>query len=87
MLKKWRLDHEYRVLCAADFASDARISSAASLLALSRAGVVIDNASIDAVVDTLGTFAEEHQLSPEEVQAALVCNEPVLQFGIGETHV
>lgn len=78
MFKCWKLDQEYQELCAQQYAKDVRVSEAASLLVLSHSGVIFNDHLIHAMADRLGALADEHGLSPEEVQSALHHSEPIL---------
>lgn len=75
------MDQDYRELCAAQFAHDSRISEAASALVLARTGVILSDEAIMILADNLSMVADEHALTPEELQAALIHNEPQLRAG------
>lgn len=79
MLKRWKLEQEYRELCATEFASDIRVSEAASLLVLAQSGVVFNDNLVKVMADRLGSLADEHGLGPEEIQSALLHSEPTLR--------
>lgn len=79
MLKRWKLEQEYRELCATEFASDIRVSEAAALLVLAQTGVIFNDQLINVMTDRLGSLADEHGLGPEEIQSALIYSEPTLR--------
>lgn len=79
MFRRWRIDQDYRELCAAQHADDRRISEAASMLMLAQSGVVLNDETIARMAENLGSMADEYGLAPEEVQVALRHNEPSLE--------
>jgi len=73
------LDADYRALCGyADLQRDARLGSAACLLVTARNGAAIQDDSIADMVESLAAMAQQYDMEPEDVQAALVASEPTL---------
>jgi hypothetical protein len=81
MFKRWKIDQDYRELCAVQFAGDGRVSEAASMLVLAQSGVVLTEEAIFSMADRLSQVADEHGLAPEDVQSALGFSEPQLRAG------
>lgn len=79
MFRSWKIDQEYRELCATKFAADIRVSEAAALLVLAQSGVIFNDQLINVMADRLGSLAEEHGLGPEEIQSAILHSEPTLK--------
>ena len=61
------------------FAVDPRISEVASLIMIAQTGVGIPLSDTHQAVERLTLFAEEHDLQPEDVQAAIFHSEPRLR--------
>lgn len=79
MFNRWKIEQEYRELCAVQFANDCRISEAASMLVLAQSGIVLSEEAIFSMADRLSAVADEHGLAPEDVQSALMFNESTLR--------